>query len=108
MVWRRIVWNQFLESPDHVTDDRRSYLRQAGSQIFAPKDCGSPVSYKMAPLALTTPESVILNVMWINHGYFVDKTYSYCQALIAWAIEESNFMLNRERIRVEPPSIIRC
>ena len=54
---------------------------------------------KMAPLS--THETTILNLLWNNHGYFVDKTYSYCQALIAWAIEESKFTLNREKIRVK-------
>jgi len=61
----------------------------------------------MAPSALSNLESAILNAVWINHGYFVDKTYSYRQALIiAWAIEESEFTLNRDRIKVELVSII--
>src|SRR5271169_5412425 len=48
-------------------------------------------------------ERKILNLLWCNHCYFVDKAYTYCQPLISWTIKASNSTLNRERIKVEHP-----
>lgn len=52
---------------------------------------------------LSAYELTIIDSLWDHHGYFVDRTFRYCQALIAWAIEMSKSTLDRPRIRVESP-----
>lgn len=49
---------------------------------------------------LTPRESIILDLVWESHGYYVDRRFRYCQTLINWAIEASNYSLDRKRIQV--------
>jgi len=49
---------------------------------------------------LTDRESVILDDLWSNHVYFIDKSLSYSQPGIEWAIKESGNTLDRKHIQV--------
>jgi len=50
-------------------------------------------------------ELAILEKLWENHGYYLDKTFAYCQPLIIWAINESKYTLTRQRIKVRSTKI---
>ena len=52
----------------------------------------SPMTDVMSDL--TDHESAILDMLWNGHVYFIQRRYSYCQALIGWAIRESGNTLN--------------
>jgi hypothetical protein len=46
-------------------------------------------------------ELAILEKLWENHGYYIHKSFAYCQPLITWAILESEHTLTKPRIKVE-------
>jgi len=95
-----------------MESDRKLWKKQPSNSKrrneFLHMTCDPPVFnlalFHAGPsLPLTEFECKILNLLWSNHCYFVDKTYTYCQPLIEWAIKASNSTLNRERIKVEHP-----